>query len=115
MEFSCVRSSYAASSGVLTIRSKSVFMPSDTARASLGRDRQGRTGPCEICDRLLGRFAIVVGVGEDHWDPLEVVERHRRRRLPLETKRVPRVRRGTLRLNEDRPDEVSDKDEERTP
>src|SRR5579871_5712786 len=72
--------------------------------APLARDH----ARAEVGDRGTIGHAVAVRVGVDRRDPLEVVDRHGRRQLPLERERLPRVGLGALAPQHDRPDEVAE-------
>src|SRR5439155_27028255 len=57
--------------------------------------------------------AVLVRAGRDNRDLGEVVGRHRRRQLPLERARVPRVRGGGLADEDERPNQVVEDDQQR--
>src|SRR2546427_11774310 len=74
---------------------------------------RGRACGTEPCDRRRSLDAVVVGAAGDLRDLVEVVYGHRRRQLPLERPRMPRVGLRRDAGEDQRVDQVADEDEHR--
>src|SRR2546426_12415009 len=89
----------------ITSVARKIHMPSSAAPrcCSASSNWWATAAAWSAMDRLAAR--VGVGLGGDHRGPLEVVARRRRRRLPLEAGRAPRVVARGLAVAQ-RPEEV---------